>query len=330
MDDISFAKIKKELNDAINDVSIAGLKGMQLHSFLRAAITNLHFKWIQKKESRTDDIFKKLSDDVKSHLVAKVEKEEYQAVHMIVMDHVYLYLTLRSILLYFEKNLEDTDKMIKAFTNLCEKKGVPKDQVEEITKILNKTVDRWMEGITGFRANINSVWNSARGTFGSNMAIGLTLFEKMHTEGYFTRRKERSTFKEWIKDEYELYNITSRLKHAQKKEDLEKMLRDIEQKTTEMANDFNIFTKLLFATWNRVNENMHKLVKVVADAASVHELPAKDSEQMKELLELINTKVNERHLHSLRISDKQLEALLEKAKEGISRVRKAAVYNTVG
>ena len=324
MDDIQFAKIKKQIEETISETRLAGVRAEVLHAFLRAALTKMQFKWIQKKEAKVQDIFGQMEQNIHNHLVTIVETEEYNAVSLIVKDHLLLYFALHSTLLYERKDLEDLNHIVKEFQKTCEKKGLSKDIVKDIMATLNTAIDAWKAHIEDFRSNINNVYNSARGTFGSSALIGLSAFEKMHKEGYFARLKERSTFMEAYKDNHRLDAVMSKLKNISDRKELEKILGDIRDKEKEIAHDFTILAKLLFMTWMRIDENMQRLVQIVAKAAEVHELPARDSDQMKEILTLVNEKVNEKHLHSLRISNKQIETMMADVEKEITGIRKAA------
>jgi len=324
MDQKLYAQLKKEIDEAFGKIHMAGIKGEALNEFIRATVTKLHFKWIQKGEGRIEGILAQMEKDIEQHLVVKVEAEEYKIVHSLIKDHIFLYATLHSILIFEKNDLGELNQLKDEFRKVCEKKGMPADIVKEVMTALDDAVNKWKAHVDEFRSSVNSVYNNSRGTFGSNTLVGLSLFQKLHNDGYMARLKERTTFMEAYRDNKRIADIKKKLGQVSDKKELEKLINDLTARVKEMTNDFNIIAKFLFATWNHLDQNMAQLAQIVTKAAGVHELPQADMQQMNELLELINLKLNEKFLHSLRISNKQVEAINEDVRKDIDVLKKYA------
>ena len=98
-----FDKLKKAIEKAMGKTHLAGIKAEALHEHLRAGMTNLHFKWIEKDEKKVEVILEALKTDIAQHFVTKAESEEHKAVHYIVKELYWMYATMHSIML-FEKH----------------------------------------------------------------------------------------------------------------------------------------------------------------------------------------------------------------------------------
>ncbi|MBW2965231.1 hypothetical protein KY363_07275 [Candidatus Woesearchaeota archaeon] len=320
MEEAEFNKLKKEISEGVKKIHLGGIKGEVLHSHIRAAVTNLHFKWIEKKEMKAEHIIEQLEKDIEQHLVSKAELDLNNSLHLIIRDYIYLYLTAHSMLLYEKRDLEDVQKFAKDFRELCKKKGLPSDLVKQLTDIMDKGINEWKTEIEEFRKIVNAVWAKAEG----RQSWALTTFSRMHKEGYFVRYQERKHFKDAVKEASKLEKNEKKLAHVQSKEQLIKEFTSWYDRMKSMTNDFTIVAKLLFNTWEHITMQMGKILDITVKAASIHELPAKDQEQMVELHNTIVGGLNKKFLHALRIDDKQLEAIYQDAKSAVEEARKAA------
>jgi hypothetical protein len=320
MEDSHFERIKKDVEKAIKKINIGGLKGQALHKFLRAAITSLYFKWIEKKEHKIDDAIKKLDEDIHNHLVLKAEVEEEKAIRLIIKDHVMLFTTIHSVLL-FEKHdiFQLKDVVIPTFRKLAKKKGLGADTTKEITKALDFVVEKWEKQVNSLRKSINAVWQTSQGHAGT----ALTGFNLIHGEdNFFSRLKERHLFKDTMRDEKIIEAHVDKLMHIKDKKDLDKITETIKKEGGKMANEFNILTKFLMATWEHLDTKLAEVQKLVSEASGKHELPEKDLNQMNAIYHLVQDKLNRDYLHALRIEDKQLEAYVARLDKEVNTIKK--------
>jgi hypothetical protein len=309
MEETNFNKLKAEVAKAMGKAHLGGIKGEVLHEHLRGAITRMHFKWIERGEMRIEDVLKELDENIKEHLVVKSEKAEHKAVHLIVKDFVQLYFTMHSLLLFEKNDLEEFQKFIKEFRKFATARGLAKDVVNKTVALLKDVAKVWKDEIEEFRKMVNSVWARAKGDKGWS----LTAFERMHKEGYFVRYQERKMFRQTLKDEKKVEALVDKVHKIKSAEELDKVLAAVHEDEIEIVRDFQRIEQFLFNTWDHVLGEMNRFVKIVADAAGIHELPATDSDQMRELHVMIADRLNEQYLHALRIDDKQVEAIYEDA-----------------
>jgi HEPN domain-containing protein len=307
MDEAQFAKLKAEVSKAMGDTHLGGLKGEVLHPHIRGMVTRLHFKWIQKGTERVKGVLDELEKNVEQHLVIKAGTAEEKAVKMIIRDHILLYFTLHSLMLFEKKDMNSIGDFAKKLKREFEKKGVPKDTAKFAVKVFEDAIKSWRAEIENLREEINSVFARAKGRTGWSLGF----FEKMHSaDGYFIRFKERRLFGETLRDERLIEKNMNALAGVKSKEELERILKSFGEETQEVVKDFTIIHKVQLATWDELTQHMNRLIEIVAKAAGIHELPMNDQKQMDELYALINEKLNEQYLHALRLDVKQLEAII--------------------
>ncbi|MBW2972596.1 hypothetical protein KY359_06170 [Candidatus Woesearchaeota archaeon] len=314
MEKKKFEKLKQKISEAMGKTHLGGIRGESLHTHMRAFATTLHFRSLQKREASIDKHLKELQTAIDGHLVTQAEDKEHKIIKLVVRDHITLYYTLHSLLLYEKHDLEELDKIVKDFKKMCQTKGLAKDVIRNAANLLNELADDWKAEFDDFREMVNSVWATAKGGEG----FALRAFEALHKGGYLARLAERRAFREALKDEQAVENIADKLHKVKSKDDLEKELGKAKEKEKEMVQDFKKISQFLFTTWKRVIKNMRTLIILIAKSVGIHELPTADSEQMHELEDLIVNKLNEKYLHALRIDDKQLEAIYVDVKKDIA------------
>ncbi len=315
--------VEKAIQEARGKIHLGGLRGESLRAFLRAAITNLHFKWIQKKERNIGNSLENFKKDIEKHLVLDAENDEIKAVKNIVKDYTYLYLTLHSLLLFEKYDLEQFEKFVEKLTNFAEKKKLDKEAVRNCVNVLTESANMWKNDIEQLRKMINSVFERAEGKSG----WALTMFEKMHKEGFFIRYQERKHFKEAIHDEKTFEKAMKKVSgggQIKNLDELKNLMNSIKDKEKEMAYDFLIVYKMLFETWDSITKQMITLLGLTEAAAKQHEIPTKDYEKMVNLHNLIVKNLDEDYLHALRIDDKQLEGTYSEVMARIERLKKLA------
>jgi len=321
MDEAQFAKLKEAVSKAMGDTHLGGLKGEVLHEHIRGMITRLHFKWEQKGTERVKGVLDDLEKDIEEHLVIKAGSAEEKAVKMLIRDHVLLYYTMHSLLLFEKKDILEVEDFAKKLKKDFEKKGIPKDTAKFAIKIFEDAIKAWREEIVNLREEINSVFARAKGRTGWSLGF----FEKMHSaDGFFLRFKERRLFGQTLRDERLIEKNANKLASVKSKEELERILKSFGEETQEIVKDFVIIHKVQMATWDELTQHMNRLVEIVAKAAGIHELPLNDEQEMDQLYSLINDKLNEQYLHALRIDVKQLEAIIaeldDKVKSDVQRL----------
>jgi len=305
MDDDKFNQLKDEIKKAMGKTHLGGIKGEVLHKHLRQMTTDLHFKWIEHKSSDTEKLLKELDSNIGEHLVTKAEDDEHKAVHLLVKNHVYLYLTIHSLLLFEKHDLEEMTETAERFAKFCKKKRVDDETVKKIKDMLLEIGADWKKDFDKFRQELNATWARAKGGQGWSNAF----FERMRTEGYFSRLKEKRLFHHAVKDEAAVEKATGKLKQVKSKEELVKAFELAEKKEKEITRDFEVIFKFIFASWDHIEEQNNALLKAVADAVGIHELPHDDVDKMNELHHTITDELDKKYLHDQRIDDSQLESI---------------------
>ncbi|MBN1543921.1 hypothetical protein JW898_00485 [Candidatus Woesearchaeota archaeon] len=320
MEEAKFNELKKEVAEGLRKLHLGGLKGEVLHEHLRAAATSFHIRRIEKYEMRADKIIDQLEEHIRQHLVSKAELDEKNAVHLIVRDYVYIYLTVHSILLYEKRDLNEIGVLANEFRKMCKKRALPEDVAKQVYEIMKKGADEWKAEFEDFRKILNSVLAKAEGRAGWT----LTAFEKMHTEGYFVRYQERKRFRDALRNASKAEADVNKLRKVKTKDDLTKLFTSWYDQERNITNDYRVVAKLIFNTWDHITQQMAKLLETTIKATKIHELPARDQEQMVELHNLIVGGLEKKFLHALRIDDKQLEAIYSDVVSQVEEVRKAA------
>jgi hypothetical protein len=320
--DKRLAELEKKVKEAQGKVHLGGLKGERLNAFVRAAITSMHFKWIQKKESRAEDDLDKLKQDIAQHLVIAAEDEEMKAVQLIVQDYMYLYLTLHSLLLYEKHDLEEFGVFVGKLAKFCEKKKIDKAVVQDMTKVLHDVAEGWKKDVEELRQMINAVFAKTQDRNGWSLGM----FNRLHKEGYFIRYQERKRFKDTIRDEKKVATALKTVEagHIKSIDDLKKIVAGVGTTEKEINVDFETIYKMLLNTWNHITSMMGELLRVTKSAASAHELPERDMDDMLKLHNMIVENLEEGYLHALRLDDKQLEGTYSEVMDRIEELKKAA------
>jgi len=302
MDEKQFKDVLDEFHKAESIVRIGGVKGEVLHPFIRQVVENYRFKRLQKRETTITKNLEELKRDIEQHLVVKSEKAEYNVIRDMIKEYVMLYFTLHSMHLFERDSLQRLAGDIDAFKKMLHNTPNP-----EVKKAIENIIDGWKDELENERKLINSTWHKAIG--GTGWAG--TLFQTLHNEGFFTRRKERVLFKQAVKDKQLIEKEISKLAGHPSIDGLKKTLKEITDKEKEMAQDYKVLWRFLTSTWDHVGEyyfgDKEGLFKQVLRAVGLHELPQRDAAQVEQIANLFKH-LDEKLLHGLRIEVKQLEA----------------------
>jgi hypothetical protein len=316
-------RLEKKISEAKHKIHLGGLKGQALHRHIRAAFIKLHFRGIQKRETTLEKDLDKFRSDIEKHMVISAEDDETKAVELIVKEYSLLYLTMHSLLLYEKYDIAEFGKFIEKLTKFQQKKHLDKAVVEQFASIMTDDAEAWRQDIESLRKLINSVFEQAKGKEG----WALTLFNKMHQEGFFIRYQERKKLRETLKDENKVEKAVKRIERPDQIksiDDIKKLMSEIKEEEKEMAEGFTVIYKMLLNSWDNITNVMSTLLDITKKAANVHEIPAADVDIMGKLHDLIVDNLDGEYLHALRIDDKQLEGEYSEVLDRIQAFRKAA------
>jgi uncharacterized protein YdhG (YjbR/CyaY superfamily) len=300
-----FRTIDKQIKNASGKLHLAGTRGQVLHPFARAIFTNLHFRQIQTEKKIIDKDLEMFKENIKIHMVVNAEKNEVKTIKALIKEYSYLYMTLHNIMLYELNAIKKLEEFVTRFKKFSEDKPVPDELKKAIVKMALSESKEWKDDIENLRQMINSIFEKSEGKAGT----ALTIFNKMHEEGFFIRFQERKHFREILKDEQRFEATFSALLENKKVKNWDQFkaaLPKIEQEEKEIADDFEVLHKALFNTWDNIIKLSCDLVKVTDEAVKQHELPGSEEARVHVALEKIQSMTTS-YLHGLRIEDKQLE-----------------------
>ncbi|MBT5022853.1 hypothetical protein HOK51_04005 [Candidatus Woesearchaeota archaeon] len=321
MNQKKFDELKEKVQAALSKVHIAGIKGEDANKFLRSMAMRLQSKGASyKSPKQLEGYLAHLHEDIEKHLIRKAENHIEHSFAIIIADCTRLYHLLHSSALFEKHDLLEVETLAEDIEQMKKKGRISDDNAKKIKAAFKNVLDKWKNTLEKHRENLNATYARRVGRAGFSNVLG----DAFVKEGYFKYRKERGLIRHAVKDEKgveRLEQYVGKGKSFKNKKGLDDFIKSLVDLEGQITNEFTQFDRMVFATWDHLNEELSKLIIEVSKAAGAHELPALTEKQSKELKALIIDRIEETYLHNIRIIIAQEEGYFKQAQ---AAVRKAA------
>ncbi|HII71442.1 TPA: hypothetical protein HA265_01675, partial [Candidatus Woesearchaeota archaeon] len=189
------------------------------------------------------------------------------------------------------------------------------DNKANAEKAWEELMAAWRHELKTFRANINAAYEKSKGGTG----FARILFDKAHTQGFMMRQQEKRLLHHVMKADKDPDKTAKMLSKVKNADQLKKVLDGLVKSEKETVAEYIKLTKLEMSSWDAYNNLLEHFVEMMCKAAEVHEIPARDSEQMKKLKTMIVGELEEKYFHNLRaVILGQLEAYEAEAEKRLA------------
>ncbi|MBT7903118.1 hypothetical protein HN587_04575 [Candidatus Woesearchaeota archaeon] len=286
-------KLLEQIHHGLSRVHIAGVKGEKLHGIIRYMATKLESKHAHNDEKHIDADMAHLEEAIKGHLIRHAQDDEKHIITELVHAFEMMYSLIHSTALYKKHDLEEIQAIEAALIKL-------KVKDPKIRKFFEGIVNAWKADVKQQRETINATYARAEGGHGFRNVMT----DVVKTEGYMKYFGEYRLVRDIRKTDSSVEHMVAEIK---KHPDLKKLLERLQVLEDKLHKDFAKFDKLVFTSWDALNKKIYEFLQIIARAVGIHELPAQDDKDVKDLTHEIVQRLEVAYLHNLRIVDVQLE-----------------------
>lgn len=315
MDEKQFNHLKKRLKEVATKCHKLGLTGMKFNKTLRSITTGFEIRHADQEEKKVEKSLTKLEKDVQQHYVKKAQKDEKTIGENVELSLLNMYRAL-----YNQEIVERSEIMEIENTavHVIKSKKLSREAKDLIKEKLLKIIDFIDNDNKNFRKKLNEIMTKSRG----GISVHDEFFKLLHTRGASVMRRRQ----EWVLYKDALKEINKAKKHdhdlpgSKTRKQLDKDLDIISRLFIEGTQHLAKSKNLISTEMEEVMEDLKMTKKSIDAAVLKHELPKTTSAQWEWIIKYTIELVTEPFLHSLQLSENQLEGITARARGMVKKI----------